>query len=82
MAALPSRIRHRVLQGGHDVPTADVVRRYARSRENLRDFAALADTVLIFDAVPPVQRLIWRRNGAVSDIEPARTAAMRKDLGL
>lgn len=82
VAALPARIRHRVLQGGHDVPTADVVRRYARSRENLRDFAALADTLLVFDAVPPVQRLIWRRNGEVSNIDPARAAAMRKDLGL
>lgn len=82
LAMLPSRIRHRVLAGGHDVPTRDVVRRYVRSRENLRDYAELADTLLIFDAVTPVQQLIWRRNGAVSDIVPERAQAMRADLGL
>lgn len=81
-AVLPSRIRHRVLSGGHNVPTSDVLRRYERSRANLRDYAALADTLLVFDAVPPVQRLIWRRNGSASEIVPARAAAMRKDLGL
>ena len=44
-AALPLRISHRVLAGGHDVPTADVLRRYVRSRANVKDYAALADTL-------------------------------------
>ncbi len=81
-AALPSRIRHRVLAGGHDVPTPDVFRRYARSRANLRDYAAVADKLLVFDAVPPVQRLIWRRNGVEAAIVPELAEKMRKDLGL
>jgi len=81
-SALPSRIRHRVLAGGHDVPTADVLRRYARSCGNVRDYAALADAFLVFDAVTPEQRLIYRRNGAETVVDAERTACMRKELGL
>ena len=43
-AALPMRIRHRVLLGGHDVPAADVLRRFARSRANLAAYAARTAT--------------------------------------
>ncbi len=81
-AALPLRISHRVLAGGHDVPTADVLRRYSRSRENFRDYAALADSLFVFDAVPMTQRLIYRRNGAETEIDPQLAAPMRKDLGI
>ena len=81
-ALLPSRIRHRVLAGGHDVPTPDVLRRFARSRANLRDYAALADTLLVFDAVPMVQRLVYRRNGAETVFDAPRAAQMRKELGI
>ena len=42
---LPSRIRHRVLAGGHDVPTPDVLRRYVRSIGNVGDYAKLADVL-------------------------------------
>ena len=45
------RIRHRVLSGGHDVPTPDVLRRYARSVANLRRYAGLADILRVFDAI-------------------------------
>ena len=81
-AALPLRIGHRVLAGGHDVPTDDVMRRYARSRANIRDYAALADTLLVFDAVPTTQRLIYRRNGEETPIDRKLADAMRKDLGI
>ncbi len=37
------RVRCRVLAGGHDVPEADVRRRFARSLANLPDAMALAD---------------------------------------
>ena len=80
--ALPLRISHRVLAGGHDVPTPDVLRRYARSRENVREYAALADSLLVFYAVPMTQRLIYRRNGAEVAADSALAAAMRKDLGI
>ena len=81
-AALPLRIGHRVLAGGHDVPTDDVMRRYARSRANVKEYAALADTLLVFDAVPTTQRLIYRRNGEETPIDRKLAEAMRKDLGI
>ena len=81
-AALPLRISHRVLAGGHDVPTADVLRRYVRSRANVKDYALLADTLLVFYAVPAIQRLIYRRNGAALVLDPALAEPMRKELGL
>jgi len=81
-AALPLRIGHRVLAGGHDVPTDDVMRRYARSRANVKAYAALADTLLVFDAVPTTQRLIYRRNGEETPIDRKLADAMRKDLGI
>ena len=81
-AALPLRIGHRVLAGGHDVPTDDVMRRYARSRANVKEYAALADTLLVFDAVPTTQRLIYRRNGEETPIDRRLADAMRKDLGI
>jgi len=80
--ALPLRIGHRVLAGGHDVPTADVMRRYARSSANVRQYAALADSLLVFYAVPAIQRLIYRRNGDSLVIDSALAEPMRKELGI
>ena len=81
-AALPLRISHRVLAGGHDVPTPDVLRRYVRSVVNVKSYAALADTLLVFYAVPAIQRLIYRRNGEALVLDPALAKPMRKELGL
>ncbi len=81
-AALPLRISHRVLAGGHDVPTVDVMRRYARSSANVREYAALADSTLVFYAVPAIQRLIYRRNGDSLVLDPALAEPMRKELGI
>ena len=78
---LPSRIRHRVLAGGHDVPSADVMRRYARSVANLRDYAQLTDMLRVFDASGLKQQLIFVRNGTPVSYGP-RVVAMRKDLGI
>jgi predicted ABC-type ATPase len=44
-----ARIRNRVLTGGHDVPEADVRRRYQRSFENLPLAAKRADHTVLFD---------------------------------
>ncbi|MBR3880312.1 MAG: zeta toxin family protein [Mailhella sp.] len=44
-----SRVKSRVSKGGHDVPEADVVRRYHRSRHNLPKALALADSFTILD---------------------------------
>ena len=81
-AALPLRISHRVLAGGHDVPTPDVLRRYARSVENVKDYAALADVLYVFDASHLQQEMIYRRNGGEQEIDPRRAPLMRKALGL
>jgi predicted ABC-type ATPase len=43
------RIADRVLAGGHDVPEADVRRRYARSLKNLPIAISRADHAIIFD---------------------------------
>ena len=76
-AMLPVRIRHRVLDGGHDVPRDDVMRRYERSRENLRDYAALADKAYVFDATRTNLDLIWRRNGTESVLSAARVEMLK-----
>jgi predicted ABC-type ATPase len=43
------RIRRRFIGGGHDVPEADVRRRYERSLKNLIIAAHIADFVMLFD---------------------------------
>ena len=79
---LPSRIRHRVLSGGHDVPTPDVLRRYARSIENLRRYAGLADILRVFDASGQKQELIYTRHDRAKPYSPTKAARMRKELGV
>jgi len=44
-----ARIRDRVLAGGHNVPEADVQRRYARSFRNLPIVTERADHTILFD---------------------------------
>ena len=81
-AVLPARIRHRVLHGGHDVPTADVLRRFGRSRDNLRAYAERADRLLVFDARLPVPELIYRKNGTERVFDADRARLAKEDLGL
>ena len=47
------RIRNRVALGGHDVPEADVRRRFARSHANLPLAILRADEVLLYDNTDP-----------------------------
>ena len=79
---LPSRIRHRVLAGGHDVPTPDVLRRYARSILNLRRYAGLADILRVFDASGQKQELIYTRHDRANPYSPKKAVRMRKELGI
>ena len=76
-AMLPMRIRHRVLDGGHDVPPDDVMRRYARSRANLKDYMSLADKVYVFDATQTAPDLIWCRNGEETSIDTSRVSRLK-----
>ena len=43
------RVSRRVLDGGHDVPTEDIIRRYHRSMDNLAMGLTLADRAFVFD---------------------------------
>lgn len=43
------RVIRRVLDGGHDVPIRDIVRRYYRSMKNLAAGLILADRAFVFD---------------------------------
>lgn len=47
------RIRNRVALGGHDVPEADVRRRFVRSLQNLHSAVEHADEVLLYDNTDP-----------------------------
>jgi predicted ABC-type ATPase len=54
------RIRHRVREGGHNVPAHDVRRRYRRTLVNLFDlYRPLLDTLRVFDNSAKVPRLIF-----------------------
>ena len=43
------RVRHRVLEGGHNIPVDDIVRRYPRSIRNLFAYAEVCDRTICFD---------------------------------
>ena len=43
------RVRERVLEGGHDIPPDDIVRRYPRSIRNLFAYADVCDDTICFD---------------------------------
>ena len=52
-----ARVRGRVKMGGHDVPVADIRRRFKRSLQHLvRDYAPLADRWAVWDnqTSPPI----------------------------
>ena len=53
------RIAVRVRQGGHDVPAADVLRRFARSWSNfVRHYRLFADTWSVYDNSGVMPRLL------------------------
>lgn len=55
------RIAARVRQGGHDVPRADVVRRFSRGWENFqRIYRPLADSWAVYDNSGGTPRLLER----------------------
>jgi len=58
-----SRVRSRVQQGGHDVPEADIRRRYRRSLENLPRALASADEYVLLDNSEDGYRLIEEGQG-------------------
>jgi predicted ABC-type ATPase len=63
------RVRARVQRGGHDIPEADIRRRYAASLANLVGFLGKASEVHVFDNSEesaeglPQSRLVFRMRG-------------------
>jgi precorrin-4/cobalt-precorrin-4 C11-methyltransferase len=79
---LISRIRQRVQFGGHDVPDADVVRRYKRSLGNLATYLPLVDSLRLFDNSQSKSVLVYELNGNETILDEKRFAFMRKEFGL
>jgi len=77
--ALPSpeiarlRVAERVRHGGHDIPVADIGRRFTRSLENLlRHYASLVDRCVCFLNTDEIPRLVFtqaREQRQVADPE-------------
>ena len=59
LEASASRVSQRVLDGGHDVPIADIRRRFARSLANLRPALAAADRAYLIDNAGLNRRLVY-----------------------
>lgn len=64
------RVRHRVLEGGHDIPAADIVRRYPRSIRNLFAYAEVCDQTICLDNTGSVNATIFeKRFGRPIEVE-------------
>jgi len=66
-----SRVRDRVLKGGHDIPEAVIRRRFSRSIRNfLGEYRPLADSWYLFDnsGGKPVQ-IAFKRSGKLRIID-------------
>ena len=73
-----ARVCERVAHGGHNIPTADIIRRFPRSLSNLRNrYAPLADRTLCYLNDGPVPRLIFtQRKGHCATVVDADSFAM------
>ncbi len=76
------RIRQRVAAGGHAVPDQDVRRRYERSLQNLRGYAAVMDKIRIFDNSGMKPVLVYEKNGEAIVYDAARFAQMKEGIVL
>jgi len=66
------RIRERVSQGGHDVPTQDVLRRFDRTLFNLFTlYRPLLDELWFFDNSDTKPRLVFNECGGKTSVEDA-----------
>jgi predicted ABC-type ATPase len=79
---LTARIRQRVAAGGHFVPDADVVRRRERSLRLMKEYAALADKLCVFDNSGPAPFLVYEKNGDAVIHDAARFERVNREIGL
>lgn len=66
-----ARVRERVKKGGHDVPVADIRRRFGRSLKHfIRHYASLADLWAVWDSRPVTpQLMVESRTCRVDELE-------------
>ncbi len=78
------RVRQRVRKGGHDVPEADLRRRFLPSLRNFFTlYLPLADEAVLFDAAGRPPRLIARWQATSAEIiEPKTYARIQKQAGI
>jgi len=66
------RVRLRVARGGHDIPDADIRRRYFRSLSRAPKAIRLADEAIVLDnAGPKPERVLMFRRGQITWISPS-----------
>ena len=59
-----ARIRERVLEGGHDIPRTDLLRRFARSKDNFfRLYSKNCDSWMLFDNSNLIPEEVAKREG-------------------
>jgi len=64
-----ARVKDRVEQGGHNVPTEDVKRRFERSMDKFfKNYRLLADQWMLFNNAQSKPELIARKQNAHIDI--------------
>ena len=57
------RVKSRVKQGGHDIPHATILRRFASGLKNLEKFKLIVDFCVIYDGDVDIPKLIdWSAN--------------------
>jgi predicted ABC-type ATPase len=66
-----SRIVHRVMEGGHDVPIAKIISRYSKSISNCCSVATLVDRLYVYDNsvdYAPAKLLFRTRTGKIHKV--------------
>ena len=84
--ALPSvemakfRVAERVRHGGHNIPRADIERRYFRSLDNfLGEYALLVDRAVCYCNADRDPVIVFKQHGAQREVtEPARLQALEE----
>lgn len=76
------RVRERVRKGGHNVPLADLKRRFRPSLSNfLRIYLPLADSATLYDAgLHPPQLVVKWRGGNPTIVDSEKYERIRKSL--
>lgn len=59
-----ARVRRRVLEGGHDVPVSEIVRRWSAAWENLLTTWDVFDRIDVLDNTTDITRLVGGKSGS------------------